>query len=357
MEKRSTEQFEVVAGLDLGDKRSQVCVLDNGSGEVVEESRLATTEAALRHRFEGVARMRIALEVGTHSPWVSRLLEELGHEVYVANARKLRLIYENRKKDDRVDAEYLARLARVDPRLLSPIHHRSAEAQADLALVRSRAALVKARTALIGHCRGAVKSWGQRLPSCDARCFAAQASAAMPEALKVALEPVLEQIAQLTQVIRRMDRQIEALATERYPETEGLRKIRGVGALTAVSFVLTLEDAHRFRKSRTVGAYLGLVPARADSGESRPQMRISKEGDRYLRSLLVQCAHYLLGPFGEDCELRRFGQRLIERGGKAAKRRAAVAVARKLAVVMHHLWATGDDYDPFHALNTKRQAA
>lgn len=357
MRERSTGQIEVVGGMDLGDKKSQLCVLDTESGEIVEETRLATTEACLRRRFQGVGRMRIALEVGTHSPWVSRLLEELGHEVYVANARKLRLIYENRQKDDRVDAEYLARLARVDPRLLSPIRHRGAAAQADLARVRSRAALVQARTALIGHCRGAVKSWGQRLPSCDARCFAAQASQAMPEALREALEPVLEQIAQLTQTIRRMDREIETLAAERYPETQGLRKIRGVGALTALSFVLTLDDPHRFPTSRTVGAYLGLVPARADSGESRPQLRISKEGDRYLRSLLVQCAHYMLGPFGEDCDLRRFGHRLIDRGGKAAKKRAAVAVARKLAVVLHRLWVTADDYDPFHALNTDSQAA
>lgn len=357
MRKRSTVSFTRVAGLDLGDRHSRLCVLDAASGKAVERSRLATTAAALRHRFEGAGRMRIALEVGTHSPWVSRLLEELGHEAIVANPRKLRLIYQNRRKDDRIDAEYLARLARVDPGLLHPIRHRSAAAQADLALVRSRAALVEARTALVGHCRGAVKSFGARLPSCDARCFASTASAALPEPLKPALEPVIEQIARLTQEIRRMDRRVEALATERYPETNGLRRVRGVGALTTVTYVLTLEDPRRFRQSRAVGAYLGLVPARADSGESRPQLRITKEGDRYLRTLLVQCAHYLLGPFGEDCDLRRYGQRLIERGGKAAKRRAAVAVARKLAVLLHHLWITGEDYQPFHAANADRRAA
>lgn len=357
MKERSTMDIGAVAGLDLGDRASQLCVLDVESGAVIEETRLATTASVLRHRFAGVGRLRIALEVGTHSPWVSRLLEDLGHEVWVANPRKLRLIYENRQKDDRVDAEYLARLARVDPRLLAPVTHRGAAAQADLARVRSRAVLVASRTRLITHCRGAVKSWGGRLPSCDARTFAAKASAALPAALGPALEPVLEAIDRLTQTIRQMDRALEQLATREYPETALLTQVRGVGSLTALTFVLTLGQAQRFRRSRTVGAYLGLVPARAESGASRPALRISKEGDRYLRTLLVQCAHYILGPFGEDCELRRYGERLIERGGKGAKPRAAVAVARKLAVQLHHLWISGDTYDPFPSRKTPRRAA
>ena len=357
MGKRSTEQFESVCGLDLGDRKSQLCVLDRESGDVLEETRLVTSELALRHRFAGVSPLRIALEVGTHSPWISRLLASLGHEVIVANARKLRLIYENRRKDDRVDAEYLARLARVDPRLLSPVRHRGAASQADLAVVRSRAVLVTSRTRLVTHCRGVVKSLGSRLPSCDARSFAAKASAALPEALRPALEPVIEEIARLTLAIGQMDKLIEHLAAERYPETALLSRVRGVGSLTALTYVLTLEEAQRFGRSRTVGAYLGLVPARADSGESRPQLRITKEGDRYLRTLLVQCGHYILGPFGEDCELRQFGERLVERGGKAAKKRAAVAVARKLAVLLHHLWASGEEYDPFHSSGSASRAA
>jgi len=357
MKKRITERFEQVAGLDLGDRMSQLCVLDAAGGEVIEESRWATTEAALRRRFEGTERLRIALEVGTHSPWIARLLERLGHEVWVANPRKLRLIYENRQKDDRVDAEYLARLARLDPRLLSPVQHRGAEVQTDLAVIRARAVLVTARSAMIHHCRGAVKSVGARLPAGAATSFPSKAQEHLPESLRPALEPLLEQIGQLTERIRRIDARIERMGQERYPETTLLQQIHGVGPLTALTFILTLEDPQRFRRSRTVGAYLGLVPARADSGQSHPQLRITKQGDRYLRTLLVQCAHYILGPFGHDCQLRRFGERLVARGGRAAKKRAVIAVARKLAVLLHHLWVTAEVYDPFFPAQHDQQAA
>lgn len=357
MTKRSTDGFTRVAGLDLGDRTSQLCVLAAATGEILEESRCATTEAALRQRFEGVARLRIALEVGGHSPWVSRLLRRLGHQVFAANPRKLRLIYENRSKDDRVDAEYLARVARLDPRLLAPVEHRSAEAQADLAVVRSRAALVRARSALVNHCRGVVKSVGARLPAASAEAFSHRAAEHVPETLRPALEPVLEEIGRLTQTIRQLDTCIERLAERRYPETRLLRQVHGVGPLTALTFVLTLEDPQRFRRSRSVGAFLGLVPARADSGQSRPELRTTKQGDRYLRSLLVQAAHYILGPFGQDCDLRRFGERLVARGGRAAKKRAVVAVARKLAVLLHHLWVTAEVYDPDHSLHDARDHA
>lgn len=356
MAKRSTaKSVKRVAGLDLGDRWSQLLVLDAKSGDVIEQGRVRTTRAALLERFS-CPPMRIALEVGTHSPWVSRLLEELGHEVFVANAFKLRLIYQNRSKDDRVDAEYLARLARMDPALLSPLSHRSESAQADLAVVRAREALIESRTRLINHCRGAVKSFGERLPSCDARSFAAKASEAMPEELEPALDPLLEQIAMLTAQIRDADRQIEKLAREKYPETEGLTGPRGVGTLTAVTYVLTLEDPYRFETSRAVGPYLGLVPERHDSGERNRPGRITKQGDPYLRKLLTQAAHYILGPFGEDCDLRRFGMRLIERGGQGAKRKAVIAVARKLAVLLHRLWITGEQYRPF-ATNEEQDAA
>ena len=159
-----------VAGLDLGDRESQLVVLDR-KGRVVEELRLATGPEALRRRFSGCPRMRIALETGMHSPWVSGVLEQCGHEVIVANSRKLRLIYQNPSKDDRVDALYLARLARVDPALLSPVRHRSAAAQKDLTLLRSRDVLVAARTQLINHVRGLVKSAGGRLPVCATSVF------------------------------------------------------------------------------------------------------------------------------------------------------------------------------------------
>jgi transposase len=226
----SRERPKMTAGLDLGDRYSYLCLIDQRSGEVVEEGRLRTTPEALRRRFASERPLRIAIEAGTHSPWVSRLLEECGHEVLVANARKLRLIYANKRKTDEVDAENLARL---DPRLLYPLKHRGEECQAHLAIIRSRQALVGSRTQLVNHVRGAVKSFGGRLPKCPARSFHKRAPEHIPEALRPALEPVLEQIGSLTERIRQYDRQLETVSEEHYPETELLRQVEGIGALTA----------------------------------------------------------------------------------------------------------------------------
>jgi len=301
--------------------------------------------------------MRIAIEAGTHSPWASRVLEECGHEVLVANARKLRLIYANKRKTDEVDAENLARLARVDPKLLYPLKHRGEESQAHMAIIRSRQALVDCRTQLVNHVRGALKSFGARLPKCSARSFHKRAPEHIPEALLPALGPIVEQIGSLTERIRDYDRQLETIAKERYPETELLRQVEGIGPLTALTFVLTVEDPHRFEKSRSVGAYLGLVPATAQSGDRDPQRRISKEGDEMLRKLLVGSAHYILGPFGSDSDLRRHGEKIASRGGKNAKKRAAVAVARKLSVLSHRLWVSGEVYDPLHNAHKRGDVA
>jgi transposase len=345
---------KMTAGLDIGDKYSYLCLIDQESGEVVEEGRLRTNPEAFRRRFASEQPpMRIAIEAGTHSPWVSRLLEECGHEVLVANARKLRLIYANKRKTDEMDAENLARLARLDPKLLYPLKHRGQECQAHMAIVHSREALVGTRTQLVNHVRGTVKSFGARLPKCPARSFHKRAKEHIPEALLPALGPILEQIGSLTERIQKYDRQLEAISKEHYPETDLLRRVEGIGLLSALTFVLTLEDPHRFEKSRSVGAYLGLVPATDRSGDSDPQKRISKEGDQMLRKLLVSSAHYILGPFGSDSDLRRHGEKIASRGGKNSKKRAAVAVARKLSVLLHRLWISGEIYDPLY--NTHRR--
>jgi len=352
----SRERPKVTAGLDLGDKYSYLCLIDTDSGEVIEEGSLRTTPEALRRRFASERPpMRIALETGTHSPWVSRLLEGLGHEVLVANARKLRLIYSNKRKTDEVDAENLARLARVDPKLLYPLKHRGEDSQAHMAIIRSRQALVDCRTQLVNHVRGAVKSFGARLPKCPARSFHKRAPEHIPEALMPALKPLLEQIGSLTERIRQYERQLERISKEHYPETDLLRQVEGIGPLTALTFVLTLEDPYRFEKSRSVGAYLGLVPATDRSGERDPQRRISKEGDEMLRKLLVGSAHYILGPFGSDSDLRRHGEKIAARGGKNAKKRAAVAVARKLSVLLHRLWVSGEIYAPLHNAHRRQR--
>ncbi len=351
------ERPRLTAGLDLGDKYSYLWLLDTEGGEVIEEGRVRTTPEALRRRFASERPMRVAIEAGTHSPWVSRLLEECSHEVLVANVRKLRLIYSNKQKTDEVDAENLARLARLDPKLLYPLKHRGEDSQAHMAIIRSREALVSARTQLVNHLRGAVKSFGARLPKCPARSFHKRAPEHIPEALMPALGPILEQIGSLTQRIRDYERELETISREHYPETELLRQVEGIGPLTALTFVLTLEDPYRFKKSRSVGAYLGLVPASDQSGDRDPQRRISKEGDEMLRKLLVGSAHYILGPFGSDSDLRRHGEKIASRGGKNAKKRAVVAVARKLSVLLHRLWVSTEVYDPFYNTHRRQELA
>jgi transposase len=323
-------------GMDLGDKESSVCVL-GADGEIRHQDRVRTTEPALQAAFSRVEPSLIVIEVGTHSPWVSRLLRALGHKVIVANPRRLKLISQSDSKSDRVDALMLAELGRAMPRLLNPVQHRSAEAQADLAMVRARTRMVEARTKLWNSLRGIAKSMGPRLPRKVKRehlgCYGDR------------LDPLWEAVQKLSDGIQEYDELLEKLE-EKYPAVQRLKKITGVGTIIALTFVLTLDDATRFHKSRQVGSYLGLRPQQRDSGQRQPQLPITKTGDRYLRSLLIQGAQYILGKFGPDTDLRRWGLSLASRGGKAAKKRAVVAVARKLAVLMHRLWVSEQEYQP-----------
>jgi len=339
--------FKFTLGVDLGDKQSAVCVIDS-TGEIVERLKVPTTMKAFKKYFSSYAGQLIAIENGTHSPWASRLLEGLGCDVLVGNARKLPSIWRSPIKTDFRDAEMLARIARFDPKLLYPIFHRDEHAQADLAIIKARDMLIQARSGLINHVRGCVKSMGCRIPACSAEAFHKRAKDHVPEILKPALMLLLDQIEQLTKKIKEYSRQIENLSKEKYTETEVLRQVTGVGPITALAFILTLEDPARFQKSREVGPALGLVPRKDQSGETDKQLRITKCGNIYLRQLLVNCAHYILGPLGPDCELKRFGERISQRGGKIAKMRAIIAVARKLAVLLHRLWVTGEVYDPFY---------
>jgi transposase len=345
MGKRITSDDGLTIGLDLGDRFTEGRVLDR-LGEVVEAFRVRTTEPALSARLASYAPSRVVLEVGSHSPWVSRAVSRLGHEAVVANPRRVRLIAENDAKSDGVDAELLARLGRVDPSLLKPIVHRGLPAQRDRILIQTRDGFVRARTQLVNQVRGFAKALGTRLPSSSTEAFPKRVRAATPMDLFPGLGRLLETIEQLTATIRQMDQEVERLCREQYPETEPLRQVPGVGAITALYYVLTIEDPSRFAKSRSVGAYVGLRPKQRDSGEQRPQLRITKAGDRLLRSLLVRCAHYILGPFGPDTDLRRWGLRMAERGGSVSKKRAIVAVARRLAVLLHRLWVTGEVYEP-----------
>jgi transposase len=337
--------LEETIGLDLSDKSGLFVVID-GAGQVVREGKVALTIPGVREVFAARRSCRIAIEVGTHSPWLSRELERLGYEVIVANARQVGLIARGQKKTDRVDAETLARAARFDPQLLKPIRHRGEQAQADLAMLRARNALLKSRTSLVVSARGMVKAVGGRLPKCDADSFAEKVRDHVPQMLRAAIEPMLAAIAQLTEQVKTMTRDLKQLAKERYPETASLTQVHGVGPICSLTYVLTLEEPRRFRSSRQVGAYLGLVARERQSGEQKPQLHITKSGDTYLRSVLIQSAQHILGPFGPDSDLKRWGLRLAGEGNKIRKNKAIIAVARKLSVLLHRLWLTGEVYEP-----------
>jgi len=351
------EDVEYYIGIDLGDKRSFYCILDKNA-DIVAEGSLATTVTEFELYFKAIPKSRIALEVGTHSPWISPILEGIGHVVYVANPRKIGGGKKNRRrKNDKLDAESLARQVKADPKMLYPIQHRGQKARQALVSLRARHALVSARTKLICSARGLVKSDGQRLPGCSSNSFHKIERIYVPEALRDALEPLFDQIGSLTEKIKKYDKEVKKMCREAYPETESLRQANGVGELVSLAYVLTIDNPKRFIKSRDVGPYLGIIPRQYDSGDSRPQMRITKTGDRMMRQLLVQSAQYILGPFGKDSDLRRHGLKIAARGGKNGKRRATVAVARKLAVLLHSLWVTGEEYEPLRNSEPKEKAA
>src|SRR5271156_3610626 len=341
------KEHQLTIGLDLGDRWSFYCILDE-AGKIILEQKVSTTPEAIPQTFGKIPRSLIAMETGTHSPWISRLLTELGHKVIVAHAQKVELITKSNRKDDRHDARTLARLARIDPELLGPIRHRSAKAQIHLSVIRARAELVSARTALVNAARGLVKSFGERLPKCGTHQVGEKLAEGVNAELRDVLSPLLREVESLSERIKEYDERMEKIAKEVHPEVSLLKQVKGVGTQIALTYILTIEDPYRFPKSRAVGCFLGLRPGRRNSGQSEPQKHISKEGDRYLRTMLVQGAHYILGPFGEDSDLRRWGLKLAERGGKNAKKRAVVAVARKLAILLHRLWVNGEVYEPLH---------
>jgi len=335
----------LTVGVDLGDQWSNYCILGL-EGETLAEGQWRTTREDVAEFFRALAAARVIFEVGTHSAWVREVVVGCGHEVLVANPRLMEGTKRRKRKNDRLDAQKLARLGRIDPQSLFPIQHRSTEVRQDLVVLRARDILVQARTQLINATRGLVKSMGARLPKCSSPSFPKKVEEMLPAEVSEALLPLVRLAEELSDRIQVYDEKIEKLGREKYGHTKLLRQVKGVGPLTSLGYVLTLENPDRFAKSRDVGPYLGLVPKQEDSGDSQPQLRISKAGDMMLRRLLVGSAHYILGPFGPDTDLRRYGLRLCDRGGKNAKKRAAVAVARKLAVLLHRLWVSGEVYEP-----------
>jgi transposase len=339
-------------GIDLGDKFSHACLLSEAGTPVLRE-RVATNVQAFR-RFlapfaEAQNKPTVVIEAGTHSRWVRDVVAELGIEVVVANPAHVRLIYGSKTKCDRFDAEALARLLRVDPKLLHPVYHRSGEAHAALAMLRSRDGLVRVRKNLINQMRSTVKSFGARLPTVDADAFSKKVGKHIPTELMPALSHLLSAIDHITEQLKMLERAIERVAAVSYPETKRLNQVPGVGPITSLAFVLSIEDPARFQRPRDVGAFLGLVPRRDQSGSRDPSLRITKAGNPFLRRLLVNCANYIAGPFGPDSALKRHADRVAPPGA-ARRKRALVAVARKLAVLLLRLWQTGATYQPLYGV-------
>ena len=345
-----TQRNATTIGIDLGDQTSQVCILTH-DGEV-STRRITTHPEAFRKFFRGLRSARVALEAGTHSPWVERELSALGFKAMVADPRRLEAVTKHVRKSDRTDAVTLAILAR-DPMLLCLVHHRSEADHADLMTLLARDAAVRGRTMLVNLVRSGVKGFGARIRTCDARSFHRVALEELPSILEGAFVPLLELLKGFEQTIKKLDRAIEQIRRKRIRDTRRLSEIPGVGPILSTAYVLTIADPSRFRRSRTVGAFVGLTARRSQSGARDPELHITKAGNPFLRKLLVQSAHYVLGR-GPDSALRRFGERIAARGGKAAKKRAVIAVARKLAVLLHRLWSRDEEYQPFPVIPRRR---
>ncbi len=345
MREFTTDSFPVTIGLDLGNTSTQ-CAVYGADRKRIEERKVTTNREriqALLQRFPGA---RVVMEASTASRWISNLAEELGHEVVIANPRCIPIITKNVRKCDRNDARLLAELGQLRPSLLSPVTLREDCFQEVRTLLFARLQLVKQRTALVCFIRSEVRVLGHSLPSCGTKVFSKTCRALIPESLQAALNPLFDSIQNMTDGIDQFDKSIEAISANDFPQAEVLRQVHGVGPLIALAFVATIGDPSRFLRSRTIGAYLGLVPRIRQSGKSDPALSITKCGDRYMRSLLVSAATRILGPHGEDSGLRRFGERIASQGGKRAKARARIAVARKLGVLLHALLRTGEVYEP-----------
>ncbi len=353
---RKQQREDLTIGIDVGDRSSSYCILDE-TGEVLVAGSLKTTRASVRECLGKLQRSRVAIEAGTHSAWVERVLGECGHEVIVANARAIPLLTANSGKRDPIDAEMLARMAR------------GTQVTASDPASQRRGARTPAGDPGAPHIGGGAHQADERRARAGeaARRAAAGLSPAaasvrlaeeLARAVRAAIEPLLEAVEALNLKIQEADKRIEAIAREHYAEeVRRLTQVKGVGTLVALTFVLTLEDPARFRKSREVGCYIGARPRRDQSGESNPQLGITKEGDQYLRTLLVNSAQYILGRFGPDTDVRRWGLKLCARGGGNARKRAVVAVARKLSVLLHRLWVSGEAYEPLRDWRTAAPAA
>ncbi len=337
-----------VIGMDVSEKSIEFFFLrpDGEGGLSKKEPNSPDTLAKLCSEMPDRQGFMVVMENGTHSPWMSEYFQCHGVECYVGNARKLAAIWTSVQKSDRNDAEMLARLARADLKLFSPIRHAGRDQRAEFAVLKSRDRLVKCRTALINCVRGTLRSFGVDTSELTVEKFTSKAVGVMPKDLHPALDGMLVQIRMLETQIKDYDRKIERIG-KRHEPVQRLRQISGVGPVIALAYVLFVGDPQNYSSAGRVGAHLGIVPKRDQSGDVDKQLGITKAGNQMLRYLLAQGANYILSR-GPDCDLRRFGERICARGGKIARRKAKIAVARKLSKIMYVLWRNGADYELFH---------
>ena len=329
-------------GIDVHQKASEICVVGE-DGEVMERTRVPTRREALKRYFGVQPRMRVVMEAGGSSQWVSRVIEECGHEVVVCAPRRVRMIAESTLKTDQIDAEVLARLGRIDHGFLGRVTHRGEEAQLLRANLTARSALVEARAKWINTVRGVLRGFGYRVSGGRSGTFHARcAKVLLPADLRAVIQPMLTQLEAVTEEIERLEEKLEEIATE-IPVVQHLQEIPGVGLIVALYFVLSVDDPGRFRRSRDVGVFFGLRPCLRGSGDVRHYGRITREGDPEMRRLLVQAAHGMMNT-RTPCRLQRWAAELELRRGKG---KATVALARKIAVLMHHLWVTGESFQAF----------
>jgi transposase len=334
-----------VIGMDMGDKNHKAVGLSE-DGEIIDRTEVPCTPEDVRAYLERFPGALLAIETGTHCRWVSRLGTGMGHEVLVGNARKLRMIWNSNRKNDWNDAEMLARVARTDRKLFSPVRLRDDGDQELLRLVKARDLLVKCRTGIVNKIRGFCKADGHHLPKCSADSFM-RLEHEIPKSVRTVSKPLFAMLKELAKKIGLYDTMIAKGVRKIHGEdAKLLEPIAGVGPVTAAAFLATVGDPATFGSARDAGSYFGLVPRQDQSGQTDKQMRITKEGNAVVRRLLVTAANYIMGPFGKDCDLRRHGMRIAERGGKNARKRAKVAVARKLAVLMLAILRTRSEYRP-----------
>ena len=353
----SHETEKIYFGLDVSQKNIEIFAVKGKNG--IPAGKIPNDRKSLDAFFDRVPApaeaITVALETGTHSAWISRCLEKRGCEVIVAHARDLAFIYRGDKKSDRIDAEKLARMARADRNLLHPVKLMDRKRQEALLAIKARDLLVKERTGIINAIRGFLRSFGIDDTEYSHEIIN-QLYPTLPKEIRLSLRGLFTTLTTINNCIKEYDRRVAKIALS-YPETRTLQQIKGVGPLIALTFALVIGDPKRFN-ARECSSYTGLVPRRDQSGETDKQLGITKCGNKLLRRLLVQGAQYIMGPFGEDCDLRDFGNRIAQRGGSIAKKKAKVAVARKLAITLLALWREpAVAYDPHFKSNRKKKIA